>query len=165
MHDEAIELIKKDDELAWFFGFSIGDGYSTYGRYGIDTTTPEIVGILIDNLRKLTPIPIKAEVYGNPEKFHLPGIETRYYNKKKDVHSGHVKIKIDSVVFASRIQKIQDEIIDNMDFFPKEIKCRIISGFFDAEATVSPNGIIEIDLSGNQLTELSIDLLVSITVI
>lgn len=33
----------KDKNLAWFLGFSVGDGYTTYGRFGIDTTTPEIV--------------------------------------------------------------------------------------------------------------------------
>ena len=151
MHDGIMERIKEDSELAWFFGFSIGDGYSTYGRYGIDTTTSEIVSLLVDNLRKLTPIPLKAEVYGNPNTFHIPDIETLYYGKKKDVHSDHIKIKVDSVEFASRIKRIQDVIIKNIDNFPLNTKCCILGGFFDAEATVSPNGIVEIDLSPENL--------------
>ncbi len=147
MNEEATELVKEDNDLAWFIGFSLGDGYSTYGRYGIDTTSPEIVGTLLENLRKMTQIPVKAEVYGNRERFCLDGVKTHYYLKRKDVHSDHIKIKVDSVSFASGIRKIEEEIIRNCESLPETTKCKILSGFFDAEGTVSPNGILEIDLS------------------
>ena len=63
MQNDIMEHIKNDIDLAWFLGFSAGDGYSTYGRYGVDTTTVEIVNPLINNISKLTTIPIKAEIY------------------------------------------------------------------------------------------------------
>jgi hypothetical protein len=156
MQSNILQNIKVDNELAWFFGFSTGDGYITYGRYGVDTITSEIVKLLINNLMKITTVPIKTEIYGNPEKFKLSDIKTLHYQKRKSIHSEHIKIKVDNVEFARKMQKLQKEIIENINNFPKETICNFLQGFFDAEATVSPSGIVEIDLSleNQKITEL-----------
>jgi len=58
-----------NERLFWFVGFFIGDGYSTYGRIGIDTTTPKFADAIVRQLTLLTLKPIKFEVYGDHQKF------------------------------------------------------------------------------------------------
>jgi len=119
------EKTKRNENLAWFLGVSIGDGYTTYGRYGVDTTTPEIINLLIGNLAKLTKKSIKAEIYGNPDKFNLKGVIPLYYQKRKEIHSNHIKIKVDSVEFSREMSKLHNEVLENVNNFPENGICSL----------------------------------------
>ncbi len=131
-------------DLSWFIGFFVGDGYTTRGRVGIDTTSPDNAKRILDVLQQLSE-KVKIEVYGSPYKFNniLP---TNYllYSKKKIQHSDHIKIRIDDTKFQKTFLEIKEKYIQNI---PNELIGDFLQGFFDAEATVSPVGQVEIDLS------------------
>lgn len=136
----------RDKNLAWFLGFSVGDGYTTYGRFAIDTITPEICDLIVKQITKLTDKEIKAEIYGNKSKFPVK-LKSTIYKKKTPIHSDHIKIKVDSNAFAKEMGNQTKLFIKNVENLPEKIACNFLQGFFDAEATVSPQGTVEIDLS------------------
>ena len=140
---QKIQQINKQD-LSWFIGFFVGDGYATRGRIGIDTTSPDNARRIIKILRQLSE-KVKVEVYGSPDKFSslLPN-NYLLYQKKKVQHSDHIKIRIDDTKFQKTFLGVKENYIQRI---PVELVGDFLQGFFDAEATVSPIGQIEIDLS------------------
>ncbi len=134
-------------DLAYLIGFFRGDGYFTYGRIGIDTISPDVANKLVEILSDLSSKKIKIEVYGNPEKFsQILQNDSLQYPKRNSKHSDYVKIRIDSVEFSNAFKTILTEFEKNMRQLAPEIICKYIQGFFDAEAYVSPQGTIEIDM-------------------
>lgn len=141
--NSKIQQINKQD-LSWFIGFFVGDGYTTKGRVGIDTTSPDNANRILKVLRQISE-KVKVEVYGSPNKFHdlLPN-NYLLYQKKKAQHSDHIKIRIDDTKFQRAFLEFKEKYVDNIPF---DLIGDFLQGFFDAEATVSPIGQIEIDLS------------------
>lgn len=144
--------VKEDTSMPWLVGFFIGDGYFTYGRVGVDTITPEFAEKVFKKFKELTNSEIKVEVYGNPEIFKnfLP-TDYLQYPKRKANHSDYVKIKIDSVQFASEFKLNIQNFLEKLENFDTKTKATFLQGFFDAEATVSPDSTIQIDLKKSSL--------------
>lgn len=143
-----LETLKPTEDLAWLMGFFKGDGYIIYGRTGIDTITPEFAEKIYQIFSLITKEEIKFEVYGNSEKFKnfLPTDFLQYPSRNPN-WSDYVKIRIDSVEFSKTFNKILEDFVNKTNTFDKEIQLKFVQGFFDAEATVTPNCEITIDLS------------------
>jgi len=138
----------KNGQIFWFIGFFIGDGYTTYGRVGIDTTTPKFAEVIVDQLTQLTDKPVKFEIYGDHKKFRA--ILTRsflHYPKKREDWSDYVKIRIDSENFRRKFSQFIQKTYEKIEELPKEYQLKFLQGFFDAEGTVSPDGTVQVDLA------------------
>ena len=136
-----------DGNLAYLIGFFKGDGYFTYGRVGVDTISPDVANKLVEIFSKLSEKKIKIEVYGNPERFlQILQKDSLIYPKRNAKHSDYVKIRIDSVEFANKFKNIISEFETSINEANFDAICKYLQGFFDAEAYVSPQGTIEIDL-------------------
>jgi len=146
-----IQQIDKQD-LSWFIGFFVGDGYTTRGRIGIDTTSPDAASKILSILQNLSD-KVKVEIYGNPEIFSNLTKNALFYPRRKSHHSDYVKIRIDDTKFQKEFVEFKEKYIKNVSY---DLIGDFLMGFFDAEATVSPVGQIEIDLAKESkiLTEL-----------
>lgn len=134
----------ENHDLAWFLGFFVGDGYTTTGRIGVDTISPEAASRIVSILSKLTN-KTRIEVYGDPESFSdILSSGFLKYGRRKENHSDYVKIRVDDSVFLRDFVKYKERFIKDI---PEHLVCHFLRGFFDAEATVSPQGTIEIDLA------------------
>ncbi len=132
---------------AWFVGMLCGDGYISYGRVAFDTTSQQISKNLLKVLKTLTINEnIKFEVYGNPEKFKIYKTPL-VYGLKSQNSSDTLKIKIDSVKFSKTILQLKEKFLSDIDDMSVKEQISFLKGFFDAEATVSPDCTIQIDLS------------------
>ncbi len=145
-----------NEDLSYLIGFFKGDGYFTYGRIGVDTISPDIANRLVEILSELSEKKIKIEVYGNPEKFlKILQKDSLFYPKRNDKHSDYVKIRIDSVEFSNKFKNILNEFENNTNQADPCIICNYLQGFFDAEAYVSPQGTVEIDLCKESISLLT----------
>ena len=143
-------------DLAYLFGFYIGDGYFTYGRTGFDTISPQIAVKLSEILTKISPKQPAVEVYGNPEKFSGVIGRKLFYKKRSAKHSDYVKVRIDSVKFSEQLsENISDFLSKLDDKSEKEIRA-FARGFCDAEASVSPDATVQIDMAKENLKTLKL---------
>lgn len=140
-----IQQINKQD-LFWFIGYFVGDGYVTTGRIGMDTTSSDIANRALAILQKMND-KVKIKIYGEPKTFSSLPVTNLLYSKKKPTHSDHVKIRIDDTDFMRSFVELKDMYISNVS---DNLIGDFLQGFFDAEATVSPIGQIEVDMSKKQ---------------
>lgn len=137
--------MESDDEFPWFVGFFKGEGYATYGRIAVDTITPEFASKLMRILSGLSKKEVKTEVYGDISKFVLNAHLT--HPRKTLNASDSIKLKADSVIDCECIQQKITTFLESINTASPDAKRKFLQGFFDAEATVSPAGTIEVDLS------------------